>query len=100
VFLLVVRQPQLQHGAQAFAAGLLSRFPDGPKHFNHLRAILGWTTFAHCRIAAPAGAGVQQLDGVLAAVAKLLAHLINEARTAFPPTGSRIAAADVAAFLL
>jgi hypothetical protein len=83
---LVVRQPQLQHGHQALAAGLLGHLPDAPEHLNNFITILGRPPFAHGGITAPAGARSQQLDGVLAAVTELLAQLVNHARAALPPT--------------
>ncbi len=85
VLALVVRQPQGQQGRQAHPGGLLGRLPDPPKHLHHRLTVARGTALAHRRVAAPAAAGVQQLDGVLAAVAKLLAQLIDHARSPLAP---------------
>lgn len=81
----VMRQPQLQHCHQALAAGLLGHLPDAPEHLHNLDTILGRPPFAHGRIATPARAGIEQLDGVFTTIAELLAQLVNHARAALPP---------------
>jgi hypothetical protein len=45
-------------------------------------------SFAHSAITAPAGARAQQLDGVFATVAELLAQLVNHARAALVFSGN------------
>ena len=77
VLRFVVRQPQPEHLHQALAARLLGHLPDPPEHLHDLIAILGRPPLAHRRVAAPARARTQQLDGVLAAVTELLAQLVN-----------------------